>query len=321
MESILITGGAGFIGSHLADKLLRKEYKVICIDNLSLGKKENIQHNFENKNFKFIKHDLLDLQRLKEIFKDNKIDHVFHLAANSDIKKSSANTSIDLKQNFLTTYNVLECMRLFNVKKIIFSSTSAVYGRSNSLLRENHGPLLPVSLYGASKLAAEAYVSAYSDNHNIKAWIIRFPNVVGERATHGVLFDIINKLGKDSMQLEVLGDGKQTKPYVYVKDLIEAMILIWKNSKDKLNYFNVSCDTSTSVSEIVNMILEEMGLNNVKIKYAGGKIGWVGDVNFFKYDTSKIRKLGWAAKYSSNEAVRLAIKKILENESNNPRRG
>ncbi|MBL7147220.1 MAG: NAD-dependent epimerase/dehydratase family protein [Nanoarchaeota archaeon] len=318
---ILVTGGAGFIGSHLIDKLIEENHKVICIDNLSLGREENIIHNFENKNFKFIKHDLLDLPGLKKIFQDDKPDHVFHFAANSDIKQSLTNTSLDLKQNFLTTYNVLECMRLFDVKNIVFSSTSAIYGKSDSLLSEDYGPLFPISLYGASKLAAEAYISAYSDNHNIKAWIIRFPNVIGERITHGILFDLINKLRKDSTQLEVLGDGKQTKPYVYVKDLIDAILLIWESSKDRLNYFNVSCDTSTSVSEIVDIILEGIGLKNVKINYTGGKIGWIGDVNFFKYNSSKIRKLGWKEKYSSDEAVKLAVKEIIKNESNNTRRG
>lgn len=317
---ILVTGGAGFIGSHLIDKLLEEDYKIICIDDLSLGREENISHNFENKNFKFIQHDMLDLPGLKKIFKDDKPDHVFHLAANSDIKRSLTNTNLDLERNFLTTYNVLECMRIFNVKNIVFSSTSAIYGKSDSLLSEDHGPLFPVSLYGASKLAAEAYISTYSDNHNIKAWIIRFPNVVGSRITHGILFDLINKLRKDSTQLEVLGDGKQTKPYVYVKDLIEAIMIIWKRSKDGLNYFNVSCDTSTSVSEIVDILLEGMGLKNVKINYTGGKIGWIGDVDFFKYNPSKIRKLGWKEKYSSNEAVKLAVKEILKNESNNTRR-
>lgn len=308
---VLVTGGAGFIGSHLVDSLLAQNNEVIALDNLYLGKRSNIAHNIGNPCFKFIKKDLLDMAGLKKIFELGKFDAVFHLAANSDIQKGAAETGLDLKLNFLTTYNVLECMRLCGTKQIIFASTSAIYGESESLLDEDHGPLLPISFYGASKLAAEAYVSSFSHNYGIQAWICRFPNVVGERSTHGVIFDFLKKLGKDRKRLEVLGDGKQCKPYLYVKDLVEAILFVWERSKGSLNYYNIGTEDAATVSEIAKIVIEESGLNGVKIEYTGGDRGWKGDVPRFKYSLEKIGRLGWRAPHTSTEAVRLAVRKIL----------
>lgn len=308
---MLITGGAGFIGSHLADFLISKKHEVVAIDNFLLGRMGNISPLIGNNNFKFIKEDLLNLYKLKEIFTNNNFDVVFHLAANSDIQNSAKNPQIDLNNTFMTTWNTLECCRLFNVDKFVFASSSAIYGDVQEKLTENFGPLLPISYYGASKLASEAFVSAYAYMNDIQAWIMRFPNVVGERVTHGVIYDFIKKLKNTPKELEILGDGSQKKPYIYVKDLIEAMFFVYQNAKDRLNYYNVGVEDQAAVSEIARIICEEMNLRNVKLKYTGGNIGWKGDVPQFKYNLSKIHQLGWKAKYSSTEAVRIAVRRIL----------
>ena len=307
----LITGGAGFIGSHLSDLLVSKDFDVVALDNLSLGTVKNIDHLSNHKKFVFIKEDLLHLDELKTIFQKNRFDAVFHLAANSDIAESEGNPEIDLDNTFMTTWNVLECCRLFHVNQFIFASTSAVYGDTTKELTEESGPLSPVSYYGAGKLASESFISAYSSMNNIQSWIIRFPNVVGERATHGVIHDFISKLKNNPRQLEILGDGNQKKPYVYVKDLVEAIFLIYQEAKDRLTYCNVGVKDQTTVNAIAKIICEEMNLKNVKLKYTGSPTGWRGDVPQYKYSLNKINTLGWKAKYSSTEAVRLAVRSIL----------
>lgn len=308
---ILVTGGAGFIGSHLVDYLLIEDNQVVVIDNLSLGLESNISKHFENKNFKFYKQDLLNLDSVKEIFKTENFETVFHLAANSDIARSTIDPKVDLDNTFLTTYNVLTAMREFNVKNLIFSSTSAIYGETSEKISENFGPLFPISHYGAGKLASEAFVSSFSENYGFNVWIIRFPNVVGERATHGVILDFINRLKLNPYALTVLGDGMQHKPYLYVKDLVEAIVYIWKNTNEKINVYNVGVDSRTRVKEIAEMVVSQMGLTP-EIKYNGGDRGWIGDVPQFNYNLQKVHNIGWHAKYTSNEAVKMAIKAILE---------
>lgn len=307
---ILITGGAGFIGSHLCDYLLEDGHGVIVVDNLSLGREENIKHLFANKGFTFYKQDILNYNGMRMIFATENIDTVFHMAASSDIAKSYENPDIDLENTFMTTYSLLKLMKEFNVKNIVFASTSAIYGEADAKLTESFGPLFPASHYGAAKLASEAFISSFVTNYKMHAWIVRFPNVAGERATHGVIFDFIRKLKKTPDQLEVLGNGEQYKPYLYVKDLIEAIMFIWQNSGDCINYFNVGVDSRTKVREIATMVIHEMGLN-AKINYTGGDRGWIGDIPTFNYDLSKISALGWRAKMSSNEAVRKSIQYIL----------
>jgi UDP-glucose 4-epimerase len=310
---ILITGGAGFIGSHLADALIEGGHNVVVVDNLILGREENIAHLFKHDRFRFYKQDLLKKDALRLIFKKEKFDVIFHLAANSDIQKGGESPEVDLELTFMTTFSVLQCMKEFDVKQIIFSSSSAMYGESTRLLHENHGPLFPVSFYGAGKLASEGFISAFCENFGIQAWILRFPNVVGERATHGAIFDFINKLTKNPTELEVLGDGEQNKPYLYVKDLVEGMVFAWENSFDKLNVFNLGVDSRTKVKKMAQIVIEEMGLDAV-IRFTGGDRGWVGDIPEFRYDLTKIHKLGWQAKMTSDEAVRLAVRKILKKE-------
>lgn len=309
----LVTGGAGFIGSHLTDLLLLKGFTVVAVDNLILGREENIAHNFDNPNFKFYKQDLLDLDAIDSIFEKENFNVVFHLAANSDIAISHANPDVDLNNTFLTTYNVLKMMQKYGVKQIVFSSTSAIYGETDGKTDEDYGPLFPVSHYGASKMASEGFISSFAENYGIKAWITRFPNVVGERATHGVIFDFINKLKNNSTELEVLGNGEQYKPYLYVKDLIKAIVFVYEHTAEKINYFNIGVESRTKVKEIAQMVIEEMKLN-ATIRYTGGERGWIGDVPQFDYNLDKIHNLGWKAELSSNESVRKSIQYILETQ-------
>ena len=309
---VLITGGAGFIGSHLCDALIADRYHVIVVDNLSLGTRDNIAHLLGHKRFGFYNVDVSNYDEMSQIFQKERFNAVFHLAANSDIAKSRENPDIDFDNTLKTTYAVLKLMKDFEVKKLVFSSSSAIYGETdtNTKVKENFGPLFPVSHYGAGKLASEAFISSFVENYDLKAWIIRFPNVVGERATHGVIFDFINKLRKDPRELEVLGNGEQCKPYLYVRDLVEAILFIWNSSHDRINFFNVGVDSRTKVKDIAAIVTEEMKLT-AAIRYTGGDRGWIGDVPAFDYDLSKINSLGWHAKISSDEAVRRSIQHIL----------
>ena len=308
---ILVTGGAGFIGSHLNDELLQKGHEVQCVDDLSLGTEENIRHLLGNRNFHFHRMDITKGNDLSNLMKDKHIDCVFHLAANSDIQAGGANPAIDMERTFMTTYKVLEAMRLNGVKDLVFSSTSAIYGEKDKAISEDEGPLQPVSLYGAAKLCSESYISAYCHNFGIRAWICRFPNVVGDRSTHGVIYDFVRKLRKDPTRLEILGDGKQHKPYIYVKDLVSGIIFVWQNSSATLNVYNLGVDSETTVTEIAEIVVDEMGLKDVKFDYTGGDRGWKGDVPFFAYDLGKVHALGWSASRTSSEAVRHSVMMFL----------
>ena len=310
---ILVTGGAGFIGSHLDDALLEKGHEVICVDDLSLGTEENIRHLMGNRNFHFHRMDITKGNALSDLIKDKHIDCVFHLAANSDIQQGAADPDIDLNRTFMTTYKVLEAMRLNGVKDLVFSSTSAIYGEKQQAVSEDEGPLQPISQYGAAKLCSESYISAYCHNFGVRAWICRFPNVVGDRSTHGVIYDFVRKLRKDPTTLEVLGDGKQHKPYIYVKDLVSGILFCWENSNGTLNVYNLGVDSETTVTEIAEIVVHEMGLKDVKLVYTGGDRGWKGDVPFFAYDLGKVHALGWSASRTSNEAVQHSVMMFLAN--------
>jgi len=310
--NILVTGGAGFIGSHLIDRLIELGHTIVCLDDLSLGKEANIAHHVLNPQFKFYQMDVLQKNQLETVFKTSVFDVVFHMVANSDIQKGSVDLEIDLNRTFLTTFTILQMMKQYQVKQFVFASSSAIYGEHSCQLTENLGPLFPISYYGAAKLASEAYIAAFQANYGIQSWIFRFPNVIGERTTHGVIFDFIKKLTNNNQELEILGNGKQQKPYLYVKDLVDGILFGWQQSKEVLNYFNLGVDSVTSVTKIAELVVQEMGLHHVQFCYTGGDRGWVGDVPFFDYDLSKINQLGWKAKRSSDDAVRLAIRAELD---------
>jgi len=309
--NILITGGAGFIGSHLADALLAAGHRVTAVDDLSCGREANIDHLGGHPQFQFLKLDVCDEPALSEVFANGSFATVFHMVANSDIQAGANQLDLDLNRTFLTTFAVLRAMKQFGVRQLVFASTSAVYGELAGPLREDAGPLFPISFYGAAKLASEAFVSAWVGNFGIQAWIARFPNVVGERTTHGVVFDFINRLTADPKRLTILGDGKQCKPYLYVKDLVEGMFFIWERSKEPLNYFNLGVGSDTTVRRIAEIVVEEMCLRDVEFSFTGGDRGWVGDVPRFQYDLGKVHKLGWQARRTSDEAIRLAVQAEL----------
>ena len=304
-----VTGGAGFIGSHLVDKLVNMN-TITVYDNLSSGKREFIEPHLNRDSVQFINADLLKLDALKKAMKDH--DVVFHMAANPETRVGIEDTDLDLKQGVIATYNVLEAMRINGIKKIVFASSSTVYGETPIRpIPEEYGPLQPISLYGASKLACEGLVTAFCHLFNMQAWIFRFANVVGARATHGVIFDFVNKLKQNSKQLEILGDGTQEKPYIHINDCVEGILYGFQHSNDQVNIFNLGCSSTTKVSTIAQMLAKEMGLDDIKFKYTGGSRGWPGDVPQVRFDTSQMESLGWKPKYTSDEAVRQAIRDTL----------
>jgi UDP-glucose 4-epimerase len=311
-NKIIVTGGAGFIGSHIVDRLLLRGDEVIVIDNLSSGKMDFLKEHADNPDLKFIKLDLLDMENLKKTVKD--ADAVFHLAANPDVRLGVSDTRVHLEQNIIATYNLLEAMRINKMKNILFTSTSTVYGEATIIpTPENYGPLVPISLYGASKLACEALITSYCSTFDMNSWLFRFANIVGPRGTHGIIIDFINKLRKDPDSLEILGDGKQNKSYIHVYDCIEAILFAMENSTEMVNIFNIGSDDTINSTRIGEIVVEEMGLQNVEFKYTGGSRGWKGDVPKMLLSIDKIRSLGWKPVYNSEKSVRDTTRSLLNN--------
>ena len=310
MEKALITGGAGFIGSHLAELLLKKGFSVICVDNFTLGNRENVARLADDPNFELIEMDVSDTEAFKELLLEKKPDRIYHLAANSDIQKSAIMPDVDYVNTFSTTHSVLEGMRASGIKKLFFSSTSAVYGEKQGLLYESIGDLRPISYYGAGKLASEAYISAYAHMNDLEVLVFRFPNVIGPHLTHGVIFDFIRKLKNNPHELEILGDGTQCKPYLYVLDLVDAIYEFSIKERTGVEIYNIGVETATTVKEIADMVCERMGLTDVEYKYTGGNIGWKGDVPAFQYDLSKIYEAGWRPQHNSNESVKATLESV-----------
>jgi UDP-glucose 4-epimerase len=309
---ILVTGGAGFIGSHLCDRFVERGDDVWCVDNLRLGQLQNIAHQ-KSPRFRFIELDVLDRSKLSNLFSKANFEAVFHMAANSDIAAGVSDFQLDFKLNQLTTITVLQVMQAHKVQRFFFASTSAIFGEVDAVLREDFGPLEPISFYGASKLAAEAYVSVFAHTFGGRAVVLRFPNVVGERATHGVIYDFLRKLKANSAQLEVLGDGMQSKPYLYVSDLIDAILLAWDKSNAPYAVYHAAGIGTTTVREIAELVVAAADCGDTRIVYAGGDRGWPGDVPRFRYDTSKLEALGWKPQFHSTDAVRHAVERILAN--------
>ena len=310
----LVTGGSGFIGSHLVDYLLKEGHFVKVYDNLSGGNYAFIKHHEKNKKFSFVKADLQDLKTLKKETKG--IEMIFHLAANSDISKGILDPRIDFDQTIQNTFNVLLAMRDNKIKKLFYTSGSGIYGDVGSTYtKENFGPLVPVSMYGASKLSAEAIIYAFSNFYDIRVWILRPANIIGPRLTHGVIFDFIGKLKKDARNLRILGDGKQSKSYLYVLDVIRCIDLVTKKTKEKINIFNIASNSFITVNSIADVIVKEMEIKPKRI-WTGGKIGWKGDVAKVRIDNGKILKIGWKPKYNSKEAVRKTVRVVLGKDNN-----
>jgi len=304
-RTILVTGGAGFIGSYLVDSLVKQHNAIHIFDNLSSGKLQNIKHHLHRPNVTFIKGDLLsynDIQQLKAY----QFTHVYHLAANPEVRVSSINPETHFQQNIVATYNLLEYLRKNqDSPKIIFTSTSTVYGDASKIpTPENYAPLKPISIYGASKLACEALISAYAHTYGFKAIILRLANIVGPRSSHGVIHDFIQKLRKNPNELEILGDGTQTKSYLYISDCIDAILLATEKSKKQVEIYNVGSEDQIDVKTMAQIIIEEMGLRNVKFRFTGGVNGgrgWEGDVKNMLLDISKLKTLEWKPKYNSQQ--------------------
>lgn len=312
MNKILVTGGAGFIGSYLVKTLLNDQNnQVTVVDNLILGTTDNLQSVFENPNFSFLELDVNNKTEMSALFLDKNFDIVYHLAANSDISKSHADPSIDFNHTFLTTVSVLEYMRISGTKKIIFASTSAIFGEADGLIHENYGPLVPISHYGAGKLASEAFIYSYAHNYQLDVLMVRFPNVVGGNSTHGVIYDFLKKLKVTPDKLVVLGNGKQEKSYLHVSDLVHAILFCSSQKKKQVDVFHLGGIDTITVAKIAEIVVELTG-GKSGIEYTGGEKGWVGDVAKFQYDIGKILQLGWKPRYSSEEAVRLAVQELKD---------
>ncbi|MCC4766780.1 SDR family NAD(P)-dependent oxidoreductase [Methanosarcina sp. DH1] len=309
-NKILVTGGAGFIGSHLVDHLIEKGNRVTVFDNLSSGKMGFIENHLENPDFTLIKGDLLDQEAIEKACEG--IDFVCHVAANPDVRLGASDTRVHLDQNILSTYNLLEAMRKNNTKKIAFTSTSTVYGEASIMpTPEDYGPLIPISLYGASKLACEAFITSYSHTFDLQAWIFRFANIVGPHSTHGITVDFIKKLWKNTSLLEILGDGKQEKSYLHVSECVDAILFLIENSKEKVNIFNIGSEDTISATDIGKVVIEEMGLSNVEFTYTGGNRGWKGDVPRMRLGIEKMKSLGWKPVYTSERSIRETARALL----------
>lgn len=314
---ILITGGLGFIGSYFAEILASDpKNNITILDNYSGFSKsaEALLNSSKYKNITIFKCDIAN-DEINSYF--NEINFVYHFAANSKISEGVNNPDVDFNVTAMGTHKVLSAMVKNNVKNIVFPSGSGVYGdQDETILAEDFGPLLPVSFYGASKLCAEAYISSFVAMKNIKAYIFRFANVVGKRQTHGVAYDFYYKLKENPNKLEILGNGHQSKSYIDVDDIFNAIQFTIHNQQSELDVYNIATSDYISVRDIARVIVEEMGLDNVEMQFGESAAGWLGDVPIVRFSTNKINNLGWSPSFNSEQATRRAIKEIIKNDNN-----
>lgn len=311
---VLVTGGAGFMGSHLVDALMKRQINVQVIDNLSSGSLLNITRWLNHQNFKFIQGDLLNADYAAKAVEG--CETVYHLAANPEVRVGSINPDVHYQQNVAATYTLLEAVRRAGcVKNFVFTSSSTVYGEAAKIpTLEDYAPLKPISVYGASKLACEALISAYAYTYGFKALIYRLANIVGPRSRHGVICDFIQKLRKNPRELEVLGDGTQSKSYLYISDCIEAMLLGFEKSKTQVEIYNIGSEDMVDVKTIAQIVIDEMGLKNVELIFTGGVDGgrgWIGDVKNMLLDISKLKSIGWKPKLNSKQAVKETTRHLI----------
>ena len=306
----VITGGAGFIGSHLTETLLARGEHVAIVDNLRHSQTEWLRRIRSHPRLQFHELDVRRSARLRWILAAD--DIVWHLAANTDMEIGAQATRVDVQHGLLATHGVLEAMLASGARQLLFASSGAVYGDiARPPAGEHYGPMLPVSLYGACKVAAEALINAYCTLFELQAWMFRFGNVLGARMSHGVIYDFIHKLQRDATELEILGDGTAEKNYILVEEVIDGMLFAWQHTTPCCEVFNLGTGSTTRVTDIANIVCQEMQLPHVRRRFTGGKRGWPGDQPQVFMDVTKMRRLGWSARHTSTEAVRIATRRYL----------
>lgn len=307
-----ITGCAGFIGSNMVQALLAKGWEVIGVDNFTTGRKEFIDKFSENNNFKFFNIDLCDQNKILDTIIGS--NYVFHFSANADVRNGLKQPIKDLEQNTIVTSNILEAMRKTNIKDIIFSSTGSIYGEPEIFPTPENAPFpVQTSLYGASKIAGESLITSYCNGFGFNSWIFRFVSILGENYTHGHVYDFYKSLKKDKSKLTVLGNGKQRKSYLYIKDCIEAIIHSLEIKKENINILNLGTNEACTVNESISWICDEMKCNP-SLNYTGGERGWIGDSPFILLDTKKINDTGWKPKLTIEESVRKTVQFFKKND-------
>lgn len=312
MMRYFVTGGAGFIGSNLVDRLLAEGHAVTAYDNLSTGQLRFLDQAQKHSAFRLIEGDMLDERKLTDSIKDH--DFVFHFAANADVRFGTNHPRRDLEQNTIATYNVLEAMRAHGIKRIAFSSTGSIYGEHDVFPTPENAPFpIQTSLYGASKLAGEGLIEAYASGFGFRGFIFRFVSILGERYSHGHVYDFYRSLQKDPTKIQVLGNGKQRKSYLYVGDCVDAMLTVAAKATDSINIYNLGTDEYTQVNDSLTWICERLGVNPSRT-YTGGERGWIGDSPFIFLDTKKVRSLGWKPKMTIRQGVEKTVDYLRANE-------
>ena len=310
MMFCIVTGGAGFIGSHVVDALVAAGDDVLVIDDCSAGTTENLAGHLASGRVAVIGQNLLDDGWQRHLERG---DRVYHIAADPDVRQSAMTPDSQMKNNVIATYRVLEAMRAYGVPDLVFTSTSTVYGDATVIpTPETYTPLEPISVYGATKLACEALISSYCHSFDMRAWIYRFANIIGERSNHGVIWDFIRKLRENPQELEILGDGRQTKSYLEVGECVRAVQFGIAHAGDPVNIFNIGSEDWIDVVAIADIVAGEMGLSDVRYRFTGGERGWVGDVPRMQLSVERLKDLGWRCGTSSEESVRAAARAMLE---------
>jgi UDP-glucose 4-epimerase len=312
MKRALVTGGCGFIGSHLVDRLLAAGTEVVNVDNMTTGIARFVEQHDGNPSFINKMFDLKDLKRLVTAM--NGCDSVFHFAANADIRRGLEDTYRDLERNVITTYNVLEAMRLNDVKDVVFASSAAVYGDQVKFPTSEDAPKVQTSFYGASKLSSETFIEAFCEAYGMRACIFRFVSVVGERHPHGVTYDFVKKLMANPNELEIFGNGRQRKSFLYIGDCVDGFLHAHAHAKGKVSIFNIGNTDTIEVTRVADIVVEEMGLREVRYKYTGGDRGWIGDAPVVHLSIERLMALGWRPNVSVEEGIRRTVRWLLANK-------
>ena len=308
---VVVTGGAGFIGSHLVDRLMRRGHTVTVLDNLRGGDLTFLARHRGSPRFRFVKMDVRQEKQVSRVLGSN-TDVVFHLAANADIARGAEVPALDFEHSVVSTFSVLNAMRERRVRKLVYTSGSGVYGDlGTAVSTERTGPLLPISMYGASKLGAEGLISAFAHLYDMQAWIVRPANITGPRVTHGVVLQFVQRLRRFPTTLRVLGDGRQTRSYLHVSDALDALFIVFRRAGERVNIFNVSGGAFLTVDTVAALVIRGMGLRHVNIVHTGGSAGWKGDVPEVRLAAGPLRALGWRPRYTAAAAVTATVAALL----------